>query len=161
MRYHNLQIPIANSSIGCFTRVIPSRIARIVAIDYGTKRVGLAVTDMEQRLAFPLETVSNHELIRYLDAYFEKEEVEGMIIGLPIQLDGTFQKMTGIVEDFIKHMRRRYKDKWVQAVDERFTSSLAQRAMMESGVSKKKRREKGALDRISATIILQDFLNSR
>lgn len=112
-------------------------------------------------IAFALDTVPNHEIRSFLDTYFQKEEVEGLVIGLPVNLDGTAQKVTGLVEDFVKHMRRTYKDKWVETVDERFTSSLAQQTLIASGTKKMKRRDKGALDRISATIILQSWLERK
>jgi putative Holliday junction resolvase len=112
-------------------------------------------------IAFALDTIPNHAVAGYLDSYFEKEQVEGIVIGLPLHLDGSDQQMTGLVLEFVKSMRRRYKDKWVETIDERFTSSMAQQTLISSGVKKKKRQDKGALDRISATIILQSFLEQR
>jgi len=112
-------------------------------------------------IAFALDTVPNHAIVDYLNRYFAKEEVEGIVIGLPVRLDGSEQQMTGLVRDFVKHMSRTYKDKWVETVDERFTSSMAQQTLITSGAKKKQRRDKGALDRISATILLQSFLAAR
>lgn len=134
---------------------------RILAIDHGTKRIGLAVTDHDKMIAFALETVPAHELVAFLKAYLEKEEVEGFVIGLPVRLDGSSQESTERVEQFVKHIRRTFKDQWVKTVDERFTSSIAQQTLIASGVSRKKRRDKGTLDRISATLILQSYLEQQ
>jgi len=134
---------------------------RILAIDHGTKRIGLAVTDPDGRIAFALDTIPAHELTDYLTKYVEKEDVEGFVVGMPKRLDGSDQESTERVHQFIKHLSRTFKDKWVETIDERFTSTMAKQTVIDSGISKKKRRDKGTLVRISATIILQSFLEQQ
>ena len=133
---------------------------RLIAIDYGTKRTGLAVTDTLGIIAQPLETVDTKVLERYLADYFSREEVSTIVVGYPRRLDGSPSDTMRFVEPLIGRLRHAYPDKRVVAYDERFTSVLAHRTMLESGIGRMARRDKALVDRISATIILQDYMQS-
>jgi putative holliday junction resolvase len=133
--------------------------ARIIAIDLGTKRTGLAVTDPLKLLANPLETIPTHTLFTYLARYFESEPVETIVLGYPKSLDGSATQMTPQVLQLQKKLALTYPDKSVVLVDERFTSKMAMQSMITMGSKKKDRKEKaGNLDKISAAIILQTYL---
>lgn len=132
--------------------------ARILGIDYGTKRVGLAVTDPVGIIASPLTTIHPQELIAFLKDYQEKEGIELFVVGLPKNLANGDTDLTQIVRNFITHLKRVFPDKKVATIDERFTSKMAFDAMLQGGMKKKNRRKKENVDRISATIILQSFL---
>ncbi|HOP42235.1 MAG TPA: Holliday junction resolvase RuvX [Flavobacteriales bacterium] len=134
---------------------------RVLAIDHGRKRTGLAVTDPLRIIASALDTVPTAEVIAYLKAYLAREEVDGFVVGLPMGLDGRPTDATAGVEAFLKQLRKAFPGKWVETVDERFTSSLAKQAVLQSGIGRKARRDKAQLDRISATIILQDWLSRK
>ena len=134
---------------------------RVLAIDHGRKRTGLAVTDPLRIIASALDTVPTAEVIAYLKAYLAREEVDGFVVGLPMGLDGRPTDATAGVEAFLKQLRKAFPGKWVETVDERFTSSLAKQAVLQSGIGRKARRDKAQLDRISATIILQDWLTRK
>lgn len=133
---------------------------RILAIDYGHKRVGLAVTDPLQIIASSLETVSPKELLPFLEKYFITEKVDKIILGLPVNLDGSNTNITGFVKGFTNTLRNKFPDIEVINHDERFTSKLALNAMIASGTTKKDRRIKGNIDMVSATIILQSYMES-
>lgn len=135
--------------------------ARIICIDYGGKRTGLAVTDPLQIIATALETIETKNLISYLKNYFLKEEVELILIGEPLNLDDTPTHATALVANAIKHLRKEFPTKTIQTVDERYTSKMAVRAMFEMGMKKKDRREKTNIDKIAATIMLQEYLANR
>lgn len=134
---------------------------RIIAIDYGNKRVGLATTDPLKIIATPLETVHITEVMSYLHKYCEKEEVEALVLGWPTRLDGSDTNVTQAVKRFEKELKKHFPQKAVYLHDERFTSKMALDAMIAGGTKKKDRREKGNIDKISASIILQSFLESR
>ena len=134
--------------------------ARIIAIDYGLKRTGLAVTDPLKIIATGLTTVESSQLIPFLKDYFSKEEVELIIIGEPKNWDDTDTHATPLVEKCIKSLQKDFPGIPVKKVDERFTSKMASRAMLEMGMKKKQRRDKKLVDEIAATIILQDYLNA-
>ena len=134
--------------------------SRIIAIDYGTKRTGLAVTDPLGIIASPLETVSTRELERYLAAYFVREDVSTIVVGHPRQMNGQPSETMRYIEPLMGRLRHSYPDKRVVAYDERFTSVLAQRTIRESGIGKMARRDKSLVDKVSAAIILQDFMAS-
>ncbi|MCC6839945.1 MAG: Holliday junction resolvase RuvX [Flavobacteriales bacterium] len=134
---------------------------RILAIDFGLKRTGLAVTDPAGIIATALATVDSMELMDYLKRYTAKEAVEGFVVGLPVNLDGTPTDITANTRLFIAELKRQFPKHWVETADERFTSVLAQRAMVQSGIGKKARRDKGAVDRISAVILLQGWMERR
>ena len=134
---------------------------RIVAIDYGTKRCGLAVTDPGQIIASPLETVLTHELMNYLQTYFEKEEVELLVVGHPRQMDHSESESMKQIRFFVGAFKKRFKKIPVEWMDERFTSRLAMDAMIAGGMKKSDRKVKGNVDRVSAALILQSFLEKR
>ena len=136
--------------------------ARIVSIDFGKKRTGLAATDPLQLIANGLTTIDTKDLFDFLSRYTQTEEVECVVIGKPMQLDGQPSENLARVENFVNRWRKTHPETPIIYYDERFTSVLAHRAIIESGVKKKTRREnKGLVDEISATIILQDYMNSR
>lgn len=134
---------------------------RILAIDFGLKRTGLAVTDPARIIATALATVDSRELMDYLKRYTAKEAVEGFVVGLPCNLDGTPTDITANTRLFISELQRQFPKHWVETADERFTSVLAQRAMVLSGIGKMARRDKGAVDRMSAVLILQGWMGRR
>ena len=132
---------------------------RVLAIDYGMKRTGIAVTDPLRIIATPLETVLTHSLLAFLKAYTAKESVDEFVIGMPRTLKNQDSDLAPHVRKFIVAVKATFPDKTVHEVDERFTSSMAQRAMIEGGMKKKDRQVKGNADKISATLILQSFLD--
>lgn len=132
--------------------------ARILAIDYGTKRVGLAVTDPARIIASPLKTVHPEALIAFLKEYEAREGIEIFVVGLPKNLASNDTDLTQTVKNFVIHLKRVFPGKKVVTVDERFTSKMAFDAMLQGGMKKKDRRNKENIDKISATIILQSFL---
>jgi len=132
--------------------------SRILAIDYGLKRTGLAVTDPLKIIATGLTTVESKQLIAFLKDYFSKEEVELMIIGEPKNLDDSDTHATQLVRNIIKELQKNFPLIPVKTVDERFTSKMASRAMIEMGLKKKQRQNKALVDEIAATIMLQDYL---
>ena len=135
---------------------------RILSIDYGKKRTGLAVTDPLQIIAGGLGTVETSVLSEYIEAYIQREQVERIVIGKPMQPNGQPSENMVRVENFYNRWRKAHPEIPIEYYDERFTSVLAHRAMIDGGVKKKTRREnKGLVDEISATIILQDYLESR
>jgi putative Holliday junction resolvase len=132
--------------------------ARLLAIDFGTKRTGIAITDEMQIIASGLTTVSTKDLISFLKDYFAKEDVELIIIGEPKQKDGTHSDVEVCIKNFILKLVKAFPKLRIERMDERFTSKIALKTMIESGLSKKKRQNKSLVDEISATIILQDYL---
>lgn len=134
--------------------------ARILAIDYGGKRTGLAVTDPMQIIATGLNTIDSKELIPYLKKYFLTESVELIIIGLPKNWDESDTHGTPLVEAAIKKLQKEFPQIPLKTVDERYTSKMAKDAMLQMGMKKKDRRIKGNVDIIAATIILQEYLQS-
>ena len=131
---------------------------RILAIDYGTKRTGIAVSDPLRIIAGGLVTVETKELERWLADYFTREEVSPIVLGKPMQMDGTPSETWRYVEPLAARLRRAYPDKEVCFHDERFTSVMAHRTMLESGIGRMARRNKALVDKISATIILQSYM---
>ncbi|KAA2241849.1 Holliday junction resolvase RuvX [Chitinophaga agrisoli] len=134
---------------------------RILAIDYGKKRTGLAVTDPLQLIASGLTTVLTHELIPYLKKYMAQEPVTQIIIGEPKGLDGGATDATALVEECVRILHKHFPDIPVKKIDERFTSKIAFRSMIDSGLKKKDRQNKGLVDEISATVLLQEYLQYR
>jgi len=134
--------------------------ARILAIDYGGKRTGLAATDPLKIIATGLETIDSKELISWLKDYFSKEEVELIIIGLPKNWDESDTHGTPLVETAIKKIQKEFPAIPLKTVDERYTSKMAKDAMLEMGMKKKDRRDKKNVDIIAATIMLQEYLQS-
>ena len=134
---------------------------RILSIDYGKKRTGIAVTDPLQIIAGGLATVSTSELYDFLVGYISREPVERIVIGEPRQADGTPSENFARVEQFVNRWRKSQPSIPIEFYDERFTSVLAHRAMIDGGLRKKDRQNKALVDEISATILLQDFLESK
>ena len=135
--------------------------ARILSIDYGRKRTGLAVTDPLQIIASGLATVSTSELFDWLQAYVAREAVELIVIGEPRQLDGSPSENLARVQQFVNRWRKAVPSIPIEYYDERFTSALAHRAMLDGGLRKKDRQNKALVDEISATILLEDYMRSR
>lgn len=131
---------------------------RILAIDYGTKRTGIAVSDPLRIIAGGLETVETKGLERWLADYFAREEVATVVVGKPMRMNGVPSDTWRFVEPLVARLRRAWPDKEVVLYDERFTSVLAHRAMLESGIGRMARRDRALVDRISATIILQGYM---
>jgi putative holliday junction resolvase len=135
--------------------------ARIIAIDYGLKRTGLAVTDPLQIIATGLTTIASGELIRYLKDYFSREAVELIIIGEPKNWDDTDTHATPLVRNIIKKIKKEFPSLPILPVDERYTSKMASQAMIDMGLKKMQRRNKALIDEIAATIILQEYLRNQ
>ena len=134
---------------------------RILSIDYGKKRTGLAVSDPLQLIAGGLATVATHELWDYLTQYVAREQVERIVIGEPRQPNGQPSENLARVQQFVNRWRKQRPDIPIEYYDERFTSVLAHQAMLDAGLKKKTRQDKALVDEISATIILEDYLRSR
>lgn len=134
---------------------------RLMAIDYGQKRTGIAVTDEMQIIASGLTTVPSETAINFLKDYFEKERVEAVLIGEPKQMDNTPSQSAPIIEAFVSVFKDTFPDMPVVRVDERFTSKMAFQTMIDSGLRKKQRQDKALIDEISATIMLQDYLSRK
>lgn len=132
---------------------------RILALDYGGKRTGIAVTDPLKIIASALTTVPSNELLKFLQDYCSTEDVESFVIGYPVSLKGQTTDSTKLVEKFVEKLKSTFPEIPVNLIDERFTSKIAMQSMIASGMSKKDRREKGNVDKVSAVIILQDFLS--
>ncbi len=134
---------------------------RIIAIDYGTKRVGLAVTDPHGIIASALDTIASHEVVNYLMNYVLKEDVKCFVLGDPKNLNDTDSETSKLVHTFANALKKRFPEIPVHLYDERFTSKLAAQSMIDSGQSRKTRRDKGALDKVSATLLLQSWLEQQ
>jgi len=135
--------------------------SRILAIDYGKKRTGIAVTDPMQIIASGLTTIATHELHKFLEEYLGTEKVETIVIGEPKQMDYTDSELGAVINAFAKALQIKYPAINIQRVDERFTSKMAFQTMIDSGLSKSKRRNKALVDEIAATIILQTYLDRK
>ena len=133
---------------------------RILSIDYGQKRVGIAVTDPLKIIANGLTTVSTGEIFNFLTGYMAKETVELFVVGLPKRMNNEASDSMRLIEPFVRGLKNKFPSIPVQMVDERFTSLLAHRALLEGGAKKKTRQDKKLIDEISATIILQSYLES-
>jgi len=134
---------------------------RILAIDYGHKRVGLAVTDPLQLIATPLDTVHSKDLLPFLKAYHQREPLAALVVGMPRTLLNEATDSTSAVVGLMRNLRKEFPSVPVHEIDERYTSRMAQAAMLAGGLSKKDRRDKATVDKVSATLILQSFLESR
>jgi putative holliday junction resolvase len=134
---------------------------RILGIDYGTKRIGLAITDPLRIFASPLKTVRTSEFDEFIKEYLKTESIEEFVIGYPVTLNNKASESVRYINPFIKKIEKLFPGKPVHLVDERFTSGMALKTMIEGGVKKKKRQDKAMVDKISASIILQAFLDTR
>jgi len=131
---------------------------RILAIDYGIKRTGIAVTDDFQIIASGLTTIPSETIIAFFKEYFAKEKVEKVIVGEPKQMNGLPSESAEIIEKFVIKFKAEFPEMKMERVDERFTSKMAFQTMIDSGLKKKQRQNKGLVDEIAATIMLQDYL---
>jgi putative Holliday junction resolvase len=134
---------------------------RILAIDYGRKRVGIAVTDPLQITANGLETVSSDAILDFLQQYFAKEIVDKVIVGLPKQMSGKESESMQYIRPFVNNLQKKFPEMEIEFIDERFTSVLAHKAMIDGGLKKKDRQNKALVDKISAVIILQTYLEQK
>ena len=135
--------------------------ARVLAIDYGKKRIGIAVTDEMQLIASGLTTVATDNIFTFLKDYFENENVELLLVGEPKQMNNTPSESEVLIKPFIERLKIEFPKMEIKRVDERFTSKMAFQTMIDSGLKKKQRQNKALIDEISATIILQSYLYSR
>lgn len=134
---------------------------RIIGIDYGRKRIGLAVTDPLQMFASPLVTVNNNEFESFIREYLKSEHVEAFVVGYPLQMNNKPSESVRYIDVFIRKIEKLFPGIPVMKADERFTSQIAFQTMVDGGVKKNGRRDKGMVDRISASIILQSFIERR
>jgi putative holliday junction resolvase len=134
---------------------------RIIAIDYGSKRVGIAVTDELQLIATPLATVHSKDIFSFLKDYFSREIVECIVVGDPRQLNNKPSESVAVIDPFVKRLIKEFPELTVERIDERFTSKIATNSIRESGVNRKRRKDKALVDTISATLILQSYLDAR
>jgi putative Holliday junction resolvase len=134
---------------------------RIIGIDYGLKRIGLAVTDPLQIFASPLTTVSPAEFNNFIKSYIKTDEVDAFVIGYPVQMNNQPSASVTYINPFIKKLKKEYPEIHIYLADERFTSQMALRTMIDGGVKKKDRQDKSMVDKISASIILQSYLDNR
>ncbi len=132
-----------------------------MAIDFGLKRTGIAVTDPLQIIAQGLTTVDSQQIMKFLKDYFSKEPVELVLVGEPKNWDDTDTHATPLVADFVRRLHKNFPDLPVKMVDERYTSKMASRAMIDMGMKKSQRRNKALIDEIAATIMLQEYLQNR
>lgn len=141
-----------------FCAVKVNKLGRIIAIDYGKKRTGIAVTDPLQIIAGVLDTVSTHEASTLIAKYISTEKVDEIVVGNPLMLDGTASETMELMAPFVNRLRKLFPDIPVVLYDERFTSKIAMRSMIESGAKKSDRQNKKNLDRISAVLLLQSYM---
>ncbi|MFD2325187.1 Holliday junction resolvase RuvX [Mucilaginibacter galii] len=134
---------------------------RIMAFDYGTKRIGIAVTDPMQMIATGLETIHPNQIIDYLKKYLQTEQVETFVVGEPKQMDNTPSQSAMHVRGFVNLLKKTFPEIPVQMLDERFTSKMASAAILAGGVKKMGRRDKGLVDTVSAVILLQSWMEGR
>lgn len=134
---------------------------KLIGLDYGEKRTGIAVTDPMQMIASGLTTLPTDEVIAFLKDYLQENEVDKCIVGLPKQMDNSSSEVEPKIQLFIKKLTKALPNLTIERYDERFTSKLAFQTLIDSGVGKKKRREKGLIDKISATLLLQSYLDAQ
>ena len=135
--------------------------AQIIAIDYGKKRCGIAATDDMQIIASALDTVETNKVLGFLNNYFQLNKVESIVVGLPKDLKGNMNELEVEISIFVENFKKTFPEISVFRIDERYTSKMASFYISQSGKSKKKRQEKGLIDRVSATLILQNFLEQK
>jgi putative Holliday junction resolvase len=142
-------------------RIFTQKMGRLLGIDYGTKRVGLATTDTLKLIANTLTTVRTHDILAFLKDYLSKEEVECFVLGKPMRLDGSDSESAVHVGKFVHLLHKHFPNIPVKMVDERFTSAIATRSMLEMGLKKKDRAKKSNIDQISAVLILQTYMQQQ
>jgi putative Holliday junction resolvase len=135
-------------------------LGRILALDYGRKRTGIAVTDPLRIIATGLDTVSSSEVFEFLTNYTRREKVDTIVVGYPVQMDNSPSEAVHYIDPFVRELRKRFPSLEIILADERFTSKMATRAMIEAGAKKKQRQDKAMIDKISAVIILQSFMEA-
>ncbi len=134
---------------------------RVLGIDYGNKRIGLAVSDPLNIFASPLKTIPAHDFFGFIEEYAKKESIDAFVIGYPVQMNNQPSESVKYIDPFIRRLQKSYPGITLHLVDERFTSRIAQKAMIDGGLKKNKRKDKGIVDRTSAAIILQSFLDKK
>lgn len=144
-----------------FSLFLPAKMGRILSIDYGRKRIGLAVTDPGKIIASRLTTIPTHTVWDFLSDYFKKEKVESVIVGYPKQMNNQASEAVRYINPFLKKFKIQYPDINLEIIDERFTSKMAFQTMIDGGLGKQKRKDKALVDGISATIILQSYLEQK
>ena len=132
--------------------------SRIIALDYGRRRTGVAVTDPLKMIAYPLDTIDTDNIIPYLKAYFDKEKVETIVLGEPMNMDGSETDATDLVIEFEKKLKESFPDYPIVKIDERLTSRMAKQTLIDAGYKKKDRRNKKLVDTVAAALILQSYL---
>ena len=135
--------------------------AKAIGIDYGTKRVGIAISDSSKIIASALCTINNKEVLRFLIDLFKREEIDTVVVGEAKNLNGTETDSTKDIQNFIEKLRLSFPKIEIHTIDERFTSKIAKKSILVSGVNKKRRQDKRLIDQVSATIILQSYLDYR
>ena len=134
--------------------------SKIVSIDYGTKRVGVAISDSSRKIAFALDTINNELIISYLQDLLNKEKISTIVVGSPKNLVNKDNDISKEVNSFINTLRQKFSHINIEKYDERFTSVIAKKIILSSGINKKKRKNKSLVDKVSSTIILQDYLET-
>ena len=134
---------------------------RIIAIDYGMKRTGIAVTDELQIIATALDTIETSKLISFLEKYFSENSIQEIVIGLPMRMHGEVGQLETEIQKFIETLKTKFPTLPIFRQDESFTSKMASQAIFDSGIKKKKRQDKSLIDKVSATIILQSYMESK
>ena len=147
--------------LGIFCTFVKNEYMRIMAFDYGTKRIGIAVTDSLQIISTALTTVQSDKIWDFLKDYLSKEEVETFVIGKPLQMDGTPSQSASHVLGFVRKLKKTYPAISIVEIDERFTSKMASQTIAQSGMNKNKRQEKELVDSIAATLILQSYMQMK
>lgn len=134
---------------------------RVLALDYGKKRIGIAVSDPLKMIANGLKTISSKDIWDFLDDYLKNEFVDTIVVGYPKQMDNTPSQSVEFIDPFVKELKQKYPEVVIELVDERFTSKMAIQAMIEGGLKKTDRQNKATIDRVSAAIILQSYLDMK
>ena len=133
---------------------------KIVALDYGSKRVGIAISDPENKIAFALKTISTELVLKYIIDLVASEKISLVVIGFPLNLDGSLNDISHEINVFINKLNQKIPEIIIEKYDERFTSVIAKKSILNSGIGKQKRQNKSLIDKVSATIILQGYLDS-
>ncbi len=135
--------------------------AKALGIDYGKKRIGIAISDSLQIIASALTTVNTPDIFIFLDDLLKKQEIDCFVVGEPKNLDGTPTDSTAITEEFVSKLSKKYSQIFIKRIDERFTSKIAKQSILDAGIKKMKRRDKALVDKVSAAIILQSYLDAK
>lgn len=135
--------------------------AKALGIDYGKKRIGIAISDSLQIIASALTTVNTPDIFIFLDDLLKKQEIDCIVVGEPKNLDGTPTDSTAITEEFVAKLSKKYSQIPIKRIDERFTSKIAKQSILDAGIKKMKRRDKALVDKVSAAIILQSYLDAK